>query len=303
MHESPRPLPTRRERRRHKKHVTVAWATVTAVALVTAVSAASIPAAYAVADASAPSPIPSASVPAADTMRVIVADARAALADADTAKADAAALTAEIANAGLDLGLDDTSIDLSDLASKASRLDAIDLRNVLPGSAMIVPVLTDEVDQETRSVTTRTAVLRERLDAARADKAAADAATAAAAAAAEAQRQADEAAAALAAANTVDGAKATARELAASMYGWGGEQFSCLESLWQKESGWNYLAYNDSSGATGIAQALPGDKMASAGEDWLTSARTQIIWGLGYIDGSYGSPCAAWGHSQATDWY
>jgi len=91
--------------------------------------------------------------------------------------------------------------------------------------------------------------------------------------------------------------------MASANYGWGADQFSCLVSLWDKESGWNYQAYNDSSGATGIPQALPGSKMASAGSDWQTNAVTQIAWGLGYIDSVYGSPCSAWGHSQSTNWY
>ena len=86
----------------------------------------------------------------------------------------------------------------------------------------------------------KTTGLRELLDAAVAKKAAEDAA---AAAAAEAQREAEAAAAAAAAANTPDGAKATARQLAAER-GWGADQFSCLESLWNRESGWNYQAYN-----------------------------------------------------------
>jgi len=112
-----------------------------------------------------------------------------------------------------------------------------------------------------------------------------------------------ETAEALAQANTVDGAKATARSMASSQYGWGDDQFSCLNSLWTKESGWNYKAYNASGGATGIPQALPGSKMASAGSDWQTNAATQISWGLGYISSVYGTPCSAWGHSQATNWY
>ena len=85
-------------------------------------------------------------------------------------------------------------------------------------------------------------------------------------------------------------------------YGWAG-QFSCLDSLWQEESGWNVYAENPSSGAYGIPQALPGGKMASAGSDWQTNPATQIRWGLGYIQGSYGSPCAAWGHEEAFGWY
>lgn len=78
---------------------------------------------------------------------------------------------------------------------------------------------------------------------------------------------------------------------------------SCLSSLWMKESGWKSSALNASSGAYGIPQSLPGSKMASAGADWQTNPATQIKWGLGYIKGSYGSPCGAWAHSQATNWY
>ena len=86
--------------------------------------------------------------------------------------------------------------------------------------------------------------------------------------------------------------------------GWGtSTQFSCINSLWTKESGWNARANNASSGAYGIPQSLPGSKMRSAGADWRTNPATQISWGLGYIANSYGSPCSAWAHSQAHDWY
>lgn len=80
-------------------------------------------------------------------------------------------------------------------------------------------------------------------------------------------------------------------------------QFSCLEKLWKKESGWNHKATNKSSGAYGIPQALPGKKMASAGSDWKTNPATQIEWGLGYIEGRYNTPCGAWAHSQDVGWY
>ena len=85
--------------------------------------------------------------------------------------------------------------------------------------------------------------------------------------------------------------------------GWGEDQYNCLVSLWQKESGWRVNAENSSSGAYGIPQALPGSKMATAGEDWATNAGTQIEWGLSYITGRYGTPCGAWGKSQASGWY
>jgi len=81
------------------------------------------------------------------------------------------------------------------------------------------------------------------------------------------------------------------------------DQFPCLDKLWTKESGWNHKAENPSSGAYGIAQALPGSKMASVADDWRTNPATQIKWGLGYIKGRYGDPCGAWAHSQDVGWY
>jgi hypothetical protein len=86
-------------------------------------------------------------------------------------------------------------------------------------------------------------------------------------------------------------------------FGWSSSQFSCLDPLWAHESGWSVTAYNAGSGAYGIPQALPGSRMASAGPDWQTNAATQVRWGLEYIKGTYGSPCAAWDHEQATGWY
>jgi hypothetical protein len=96
--------------------------------------------------------------------------------------------------------------------------------------------------------------------------------------------------------------KAIAQSMLAS-YGWGGDQWGCLEALWERESNWNPYAQNPSSGAYGIPQALPGGKMASAGADWQTNPATQIRWGLGYISGRYGTPCGAWAHSQSVGWY
>jgi hypothetical protein len=85
--------------------------------------------------------------------------------------------------------------------------------------------------------------------------------------------------------------------------GWGESEYSCLVSLWKKESSWNVYASNKSSGAYGIPQALPGSKMASVGADWATNPATQITWGLGYITARYSTPCGAWGTSQARGWY
>jgi hypothetical protein len=81
------------------------------------------------------------------------------------------------------------------------------------------------------------------------------------------------------------------------------EQFPCLNKLYDRESGWNYKATNRSSGAYGIPQSLPGNKMAKFGDDWKTNPATQIKWGLDYIEGRYKTPCGAWNHSENTGWY
>lgn len=85
--------------------------------------------------------------------------------------------------------------------------------------------------------------------------------------------------------------------------GWDEAQYSCLVALWTRESNWNTFAMNPSSGAYGIPQSLPGDKMASAGADWATNPETQIRWGLGYISARYSTPCGAWEHSEKKGWY
>ncbi len=85
--------------------------------------------------------------------------------------------------------------------------------------------------------------------------------------------------------------------------GFGLDQMPCLDKLFTKESHWNPLAKNKSSGAYGIPQALPGTKMASFGADWETNPVTQVKWGLSYIKNRYQTPCGAWAHSQSTGWY
>ena len=80
------------------------------------------------------------------------------------------------------------------------------------------------------------------------------------------------------------------------------DQFPCLNKLFNRESNWRTKAANP-SGAYGIPQALPGSKMASVAPDWRTNPITQIEWGLDYIADRYGTPCAAWGHSESVGWY
>jgi hypothetical protein len=102
--------------------------------------------------------------------------------------------------------------------------------------------------------------------------------------------------------NVIRDPKAYARTLVEAR-GWSSSQFRCLDLLWKRESGWNYKADNPTSSAYGIPQALPGSRMASEGSDWRTNPATQIKWGLNYIAGRYGTPCAAWAHSERVGWY
>ena len=96
------------------------------------------------------------------------------------------------------------------------------------------------------------------------------------------------------------------RDIARSLlgrYGWDASQFGCLDDLYIGESGWDHTATNPTSGAYGIPQSLPAEKMAAAGPDWRTNPRTQIEWGLGYIRDVYGSPCAANEFKLGNNWY
>lgn len=246
-----------------------------------------------------------------------------AVAAAESSVLDAATVTADVSAAALPIE-GDTTIDTEELRARISGLQDTE---VIP--TLLLPDLADKLASATDDVQAATADLRGRLDAAKAQKAAeeeaariaAEEAAAAEAAAKAAEEQAAAAAqrqssssgsrsssapAASAVASTGDNSPGAAQQAASNMlgdFGWGQDQFSCLVSLWNKESGWNYQAYNRGSGAYGIPQALPGSKMSSAGGDWETSAVTQVRWGLGYISGRYGSPCGAWDHSQSVGWY
>ena len=99
---------------------------------------------------------------------------------------------------------------------------------------------------------------------------------------------------------------ALGRGMAAAV-GWTGAQWSALKELWTRESNWNHLARNPSSGAYGIPQSLPASKMGSVmqggGSDYLTNPKTQISWGLRYIKNRYGNPGAALAFHNRMNWY
>lgn len=85
------------------------------------------------------------------------------------------------------------------------------------------------------------------------------------------------------------------------LYGFSSDQFSCLDSLYESESGWRVDADNPSSSAYGIPQALT--QLHDLPADYMTSAEAQIRWGLEYIQGTYGTPCSAWSFKSGNGWY
>jgi hypothetical protein len=106
-------------------------------------------------------------------------------------------------------------------------------------------------------------------------------------------------------ANARQNPRAAARVLMAER-GWTSDaQYNCLVNLWNGESAWRHTAENPSSGAYGIPQSLPANKMAKFGSDYRTNPVTQIRWGLWYIQQSYGNPCNAWSFwlSKSPHWY
>ena len=84
---------------------------------------------------------------------------------------------------------------------------------------------------------------------------------------------------------------------------WGDAYWPYFEDIVRRESGWNIHATNPSSGAYGIPQALPGDKMASAGADWRTNGYTQLRWMVGYLASRWGNPLNADVNEQKNHWY
>ncbi|MCY0931966.1 transglycosylase SLT domain-containing protein [Streptomyces sp. H27-H1] len=80
-------------------------------------------------------------------------------------------------------------------------------------------------------------------------------------------------------------------------------QYAAFNEIISHESGWSPTAVNASSGAYGLGQALPAEKMSQFGGDWRTDSTTQIKWALNYMDTRYGSPEAAWSFWQAHQWY
>lgn len=78
---------------------------------------------------------------------------------------------------------------------------------------------------------------------------------------------------------------------------------SHLNQLIDRESGNNPLARNSKSGACGIGQANPCEKMKAYGSDYRTNRDTQLRWMKNYIRVKYGNASIALEHHKRFGWY
>ena len=77
------------------------------------------------------------------------------------------------------------------------------------------------------------------------------------------------------------------------------DQWGSADWLVTKESGWNPNAINRSSGACGLAQALPCSKVGANPHDPVVS----LNWMNGYVNGRYGGWPQAYAFWQKNKWY
>ena len=80
-------------------------------------------------------------------------------------------------------------------------------------------------------------------------------------------------------------------------------EYSAINYIVNHESSWNPSATNPSSGAYGLPQSLPGNKMVSAGSDWRTNPITQLRWMRDYVNGRYGGANGALAFWKRNHWY
>jgi hypothetical protein len=86
-----------------------------------------------------------------------------------------------------------------------------------------------------------------------------------------------------------------AKDYASAGWDWRGKEWTCLKSLWTRESRFdNYAKNQQGSSAYGIAQLLREKDYRS---------EYQILRGLKYIDSRYGSPCKAYNFFLRNNYY
>jgi hypothetical protein len=79
--------------------------------------------------------------------------------------------------------------------------------------------------------------------------------------------------------------------------------YSYTDYIISHESGWRIDAVEPTTRATGLCQALPASKMATAGTDYLTNPVTQLKWCASYAQTRYGSWYGAWSFWRTNNWW
>ncbi len=100
-------------------------------------------------------------------------------------------------------------------------------------------------------------------------------------------------------------AKWYAANVAKSKYKWNAKQFKCMNTLWQKESHWNFQSRSTRHKFLGIPQMYRGNltKMKINLDYYMATPELQIQIGAKYIKGKYGTPCKALKHFKNHRWY
>jgi hypothetical protein len=81
-------------------------------------------------------------------------------------------------------------------------------------------------------------------------------------------------------------------------------QYGCLFWIINGESQWDPYQWNvKGSGAYGLGQAKPPDKMAEAGSDYMENPVTQVKWVIQYVNHRYGSACGAYQFRAQKGWF
>lgn len=89
--------------------------------------------------------------------------------------------------------------------------------------------------------------------------------------------------------------KTMARKFAIAGWGWDLRQQKCIHNLFMKESRFDHLAKNQQgSTAYGIGQVL---------KEKSSDPAIQLLHAYKYIEHRYGTPCSAWRHHLARNWY
>lgn len=110
---------------------------------------------------------------------------------------------------------------------------------------------------------------------------------------------------AYAAGSVTEDERQTNREIAETLVVdfYGATQWPHFDKIVKVESNYNHRAKNKQTGACGLPQAHPCDKLPSFGSDEAIAIEAQVLWTIFYINELYGTPAKAAEHLNRMGWY